>query len=45
MEMYAVPHDAVVKLVESEGARVVESVEDNMSGPQWISLRYYVTKP
>lgn len=43
MEMYAIPRREVIRLLESRGARVLESTEDQMAGEEWLSYCYAVT--
>jgi SAM-dependent methyltransferase len=45
MEMYGIPRAEVVAQLESRGARVIEVEEDPIAGEQWLSYRYYVTRP
>ena len=44
MEMYGVPRDEVVSILEQRGARVLEIAENDAAGPGWVSLRYLATK-
>ena len=44
MEMYGIPRDEVLSLLDGSGARVVEVTENDAAGPGWISLRYTATK-
>ena len=44
MEMYAIPENEVVQLLEGHGGRILQISENQSSGPHWISLRYCVTK-
>jgi len=43
MEMYAIPRREVIRLLESRGARVLETTEDQMAGQEWLSYCYAVT--
>jgi hypothetical protein len=44
MEMYAIPRRKVIRLLESSGARVLETTEDQMAGEEWLSYGYAVTR-
>jgi hypothetical protein len=44
MEMYAVPKDEVLKIVEDNGAKVLSVQEDFSCGEDWVSFRYFITK-
>lgn len=44
MEMYAIPRLKVIHLLESRGARVLETTEDQMAGEEWLSYCYAVTR-
>lgn len=44
MEMYGIPRPEVVGLLESCGARVLESEEDPVAGEEWLSYRYFAAK-
>ena len=44
MEMYALPQEEVVQLLEGQGGRLLRISENQSSGPHWVSLRYWVTK-
>ncbi len=44
MIMSGVPHDEVVQTLTRWGARLVDSIEDECAGPQWLSYRYCAVK-
>jgi SAM-dependent methyltransferase len=44
MEMHAMPRRAVEQLLRRRGGIVVDVVETDASGPDWVSLRYCVTR-
>ena len=44
IEMYALPRDQVIALLQRSGARVVDVAADSFAGDDWISHRYLVTK-
>ncbi len=44
METHTVPRDEVNGLVRDSGGEVVDVVEDEFAGRDWISLRYCITK-
>jgi SAM-dependent methyltransferase len=45
MVMHAVPHAAVIALLEKAGATVVDVRSDDSAGEDWRSYRYCATKP
>jgi SAM-dependent methyltransferase len=45
MEMYGIEKDKVVEVLQSAGARVLDTREDGFAGPEWISYQYFATKP
>jgi hypothetical protein len=44
MEMHSMPRHSVERLLRRRGGRVVEVVQTDAGGPEWVSLRYCVTK-
>jgi SAM-dependent methyltransferase len=44
MEMYGVEKDAVIGVLNSRGAKVLDIREDGFAGPKWISYQYFATK-
>jgi 2-polyprenyl-3-methyl-5-hydroxy-6-metoxy-1,4-benzoquinol methylase len=44
MELYGIKREVVTKLIEGNGARIIDIKEDGCMGPKWVSLRYFVTK-
>jgi hypothetical protein len=44
IEMWGVPRDEVVEVVERSGGNVLDAQEDLFAGPGWIAFRYFVTK-
>ncbi|MBD0371191.1 MAG: class I SAM-dependent methyltransferase [Pyrinomonadaceae bacterium] len=44
MEMYAVPRDEVLKLIQDNGGKVINVQDDFSCGPDWVSFRYFITK-
>jgi Methyltransferase domain len=44
MEMYGIPKEEVLNRVTSQGAVVLEILDDFSPGPEWISFQYFVTK-
>lgn len=44
MEMYGIEKVEVIDILRSEGARVLEIVEENWAGPEWLSFQYFATK-
>ena len=45
MEMYGLSRDVVVGIQSSAGARVVDVRPDGFAGSDWISFKYFATKP
>jgi len=45
MEMYGIPKAEVVTLLESHGARLLRVEEDPIAGKEWLSYRYFATRP
>jgi SAM-dependent methyltransferase len=43
-DMYALPRRQVTALLEGEGARLLEVVEDDAAGAEWLSLQYFATR-
>jgi hypothetical protein len=44
MEMYTVAREEVLQLVKESGARVIDVLENEASGPGFVSFRYCVVK-
>jgi hypothetical protein len=44
-EMHAFPKERVVAVVTGAGGQIVDIERFDVSGPEWESYRYYVTKP
>jgi SAM-dependent methyltransferase len=44
MEMYGVPRDDVLKLINDRGGKLIQVREDNSAGKNWSSFTYFVTK-
>lgn len=44
MEMYGIPRERVVTLLESHGARVLQVEEDQIAGREWLSWRYFAAR-
>ena len=44
MEMHAVPRRSVERLLRRRGGRVIDVVQADHAGPEWVSLRYCVTR-
>jgi SAM-dependent methyltransferase len=44
MEMYGIAKSEVIKLIEKSGGKIVDVIEYNVSGDEWLSYRYCVTK-
>jgi hypothetical protein len=44
MEMYGIPKDTVLKIVTSNGGKVVDVQQDGSAGQGWFSFLYCVTK-
>jgi hypothetical protein len=45
MEMYCVEKDKVIDVLTSGGAKVLDIVADGSPGQEWVSFRYFATKP
>jgi SAM-dependent methyltransferase len=45
IDMYGIPREEVVKVLEGAGGKVLRVQEYNCAGPAWLSFRYWVTKP
>lgn len=45
MEMYGIPRAEVVNLLEIHGARLLQVEEDPIAGKEWLSYRYFATRP
>jgi ubiquinone/menaquinone biosynthesis C-methylase UbiE len=43
-EMHTIDRKSVEKLIERQGGKVLNAIEDGASGPAWISYRYWVVK-
>lgn len=43
--MYEIPASQVAGLLEGQGARILDQVEDDSCGNRWVSYRYYVARP
>lgn len=44
IDMYGVPKNEVLRLVEDNGGRILEVRENGWAGMEWVSFTYYVTK-
>lgn len=44
MEMYGVRRDMVEKTLKKAGGKVIETIQDTWSGPNWVSFTYIVTR-
>jgi SAM-dependent methyltransferase len=44
IEMYSVPQETIVALIERNEGEIVDIQEDHWPGPGWISFRYCATK-
>lgn len=44
MEMYGIPKDDVSDLIRNCGGRVIEALQDQGAGKEWISFTYFITK-
>ena len=44
IEMYGIPQEEVVALLESQGGNVLDIQEQNLAGEPWEDFRYLVTK-
>jgi ubiquinone/menaquinone biosynthesis C-methylase UbiE len=45
MEMHSVPKDEVIACLEEHGGKIIQVEDDHSAGPDWMSFRYFVTKP
>jgi SAM-dependent methyltransferase len=45
MEMYGIPKDDVLETIANAGGEVLDVRPDFSAGPEWMSFRYFVTKP
>jgi ubiquinone/menaquinone biosynthesis C-methylase UbiE len=45
MEMHGMLKDEVIAWLQKHGGAVVQVMDDNSAGPNWVSFRYFVTKP
>lgn len=45
IEMYGVARDEVVQTITRAGGEIRDIQEDSGAGPEWLSFRYFVTKP
>jgi len=45
MEMHGVRREELERLLEQNGAHILDVVQDGMAGPSWISYTYFVMKP
>ena len=43
-EMHAIPKKDIIKLIESNAAKVLDTVKDHNAGEDWIGHRYCITK-
>lgn len=43
MEMYGMKQEEVVELLKEDGAQIVDIVQDEAAGPDWVSYQYCVT--
>ncbi|HBB35125.1 MAG TPA: SAM-dependent methyltransferase [Cyanobacteria bacterium UBA8803] len=44
MEMYGIPQNIIMELLETSGGKVLDVQPDNSAGSGWLSFLYYVTK-
>lgn len=44
MEMYGIKREELVKFLEGNKAIIIDIIEDNNAGENWISFTYFVTK-
>ncbi len=44
MEMYAIPKEEIIALVEQSGCVVKHLQQDQWAGPAWVSYTYYILK-
>ena len=45
MDMFGIPRAEVVRLLQESGLEVLDVVENDQAGPDWISCRYCARKP
>jgi len=45
MEMYGIHRQEVTRFLEENGGEILAVLEDQSSGPNWVSFKYFVTKP
>jgi ubiquinone/menaquinone biosynthesis C-methylase UbiE len=45
MEMHSIPKDEVIAWLLRHGAKILQAMDDTSAGPNWVSFRYFVTKP
>jgi len=44
MEMYAIQKNEAIELIKENGGKIVDVIEYNVAGEDWLSFRYSVTK-
>ena len=44
METYAIPREELIPFLETSGGEVIEAIENNHTGPHWMSFQYCVRK-
>ena len=44
MEMHGINRQEMIQFLEANGGRILQVLPNQIAGPHWISLRYYVTK-
>jgi len=44
MEMYGIPREEIIRLVEEHGGKIVKVEPDGWAGYDWSSFTYYVVK-
>jgi ubiquinone/menaquinone biosynthesis C-methylase UbiE len=44
MEMYGIPRERVIALLEAHGARVLAIEEDPVAGREWLSWRFFASR-
>jgi SAM-dependent methyltransferase len=45
MEMYSVPRGEVCDVISQSGGKVLRVQDDGSAGPEWLSYKYWVSKP
>lgn len=45
LEMNAIPRSEVEAILEAAGATIIAVTADESAGPEWVSYRYFATKP